>query len=95
MEEGRDGQSGDDDGDAIVMADDTPQESLQANHQAKVNHGQHRCQGTVNQRTIDQNIDIPEPGAQDGEDNGERDEKYQGVAGSEDDQVSKGAFRGK
>src|SRR6266516_4680075 len=85
MEEGRDGQSGDDDGDAIVMADDTPQESLQANHQAKVNHGQHRCQCTVNQRAIDKNIDVPEPRAQDSEGNGERDEEHQEVDGSEDD----------
>src|SRR6266566_761514 len=95
MEEGRDGQSGDDDGDAIVMADDTPQESLQANHQAKVNHGQHGCQCTVNQRAIDKNIDVPEPSAQDSQGNGERDEEHQEVDGSEDDQVSKGTPRGK
>lgn len=36
LAEGRDRQGGDDDGDAAVLADDAPQERLQANHQANV-----------------------------------------------------------
>ena len=77
------------------MPNQSPHEGLQSEDEAKVDESQGSCQRTVNQRAIDKNIDIPEPGAQDGEDNGERDEKYQEVGGSEDDQVSKGAFRGK
>src|SRR5258708_26395930 len=60
LEQSRDGQGGDDDGHTAVLADDAPQQRLQANHQANVDYRQDERERTIHQRAVDQTIYIIE-----------------------------------
>src|SRR6266566_3955880 len=54
----------------VVSSGETAQEKLQADDATGIQQDQRHAQRAVNERTVDQNIDVPEPGAQDG--NGEK-----------------------
>src|SRR6266851_4443247 len=77
LEEGRDGQSGDDDGHTAVLADDAPQQRLQANHQANIDYRQDDRERTIHQGAVDDDVDLPQPVAQQSNPDGEGDEDIQ------------------
>src|SRR5713226_9961141 len=71
LEQSRNCQRGDDDSHTAVLADDAPQQRLQANHQANVDYRQDDRERTIDQRAIDQAIYIIELVTQDGNPNAE------------------------
>ncbi len=71
LEEGSNDQGGDDDGDTAVLADDAPQERLQANDQANIDRRQDDRECAIDQGAVDDDVDIVEPVAQQGDPDGE------------------------
>ncbi len=62
-----DDQGGNDDSDAVILADEATQQRGEANHQAHVDPRQADRERTIHQRAIDEHINVPQPGAQHGE----------------------------
>ncbi len=59
------------------MIDDATQEELQCEDEANVEQSEHDRERAVDQRPVDDDVNIPEPGAQDGDADRERKEQQQ------------------
>ncbi len=79
LEQKVDHQRGEDDDHTAALVDDATQQRLQANHQAHVDPRQDDRQRAIDQGAVDDDIDIPQPVAQNGdgeaEDDREQDER--------------------
>src|SRR5579859_3098429 len=78
LEDGRNHQGGDHDGNVAIGVDDAAQEGLQSDDAAEVNQGQYDCERAIDQRAIDEQVDVVESIAQNREPYGERDQEQGG-----------------
>ena len=63
------------DGDIVILVDDPPQQVLQGKDKTNIDQSQQDRQRAIDERPIDQHVDVVQPIAQNREPNGERDEK--------------------
>ena len=78
LENRRNSQCRNYDGDIVILADDPTEQVLQGKDKTKVDQGQQDRQRAIHQRAINQQIDVVEPIAQNREPNGERDQEQGG-----------------
>ena len=65
LEERGDRECRDHDGDIVLLVDDPPEQVLQSKDEAKVDQGQDSGQGAIDQRAVNDDIDIVQAVAQD------------------------------
>ena len=75
LEERSNSERRDHDGDIVILVDDPSEQVLQGKNETKVDQSQQNRQRAIDQRAIDQHVDIVESIAQNREPNGERDQE--------------------
>jgi len=75
LEESRNHECGGDDGYVVCLIDEAAQEVLESNDQAEIYQSQRGGERPVDQRAIDEHVDVPQPSAQHGEPKRERDQE--------------------
>ena len=75
LEEGGNSECRDHDGNIVPLVDDPSEQVLQDKDETNINQGQDRGQAAIDERAIDQHVDVVQSIPQNREPNGERDQK--------------------